>query len=145
MIISNLDSYYFLRKKRNTFWFTLVELIIVISILIVLASISYLYLSDYLKYARDSKRLTIVRNLEKWLQWFQIKSGSYPKPDDYFVIEANGSPIWYQWYVWAWVSKIIQVNKVPTDPSLDEFFIYGTNQNQTTYQILSYMEENLLP
>ena len=48
-------------------WFTLVELIVVISILWILATIGFISYSWYLLWVRDSNRLAQLEWLTKWL------------------------------------------------------------------------------
>jgi prepilin-type N-terminal cleavage/methylation domain-containing protein len=54
-------------KKLNKA-FTLVELIVVITILAILATISYIYLNNYTIDARDTARLTDINSINKALK-----------------------------------------------------------------------------
>lgn len=120
--------------------FTLVELIIVITILAILATIAFISFQDYTKDARDWNRLATIKNIEKWLTLFQLKSWNYPEPDRKINIEASWSILSYQWKIWENVSKIINMNTLPTDPVDEIEYMYSTNITKTKYQLLTYME-----
>lgn len=129
-------------KKLKKYFkgFTLVELIIVITILSVLSTIAFVSFQWYTKNTRDGNRLATIKNIEKWLILFQLKSWNYPEPDEKINIEASGSIISYQWKVWENVSRIINMNTEPKDPVDETKYIYSTSENKNKYQLLAYME-----
>jgi len=71
------------RKPRtnNYHGFTLVELIVVITILVILGTIAFVSLSGYSGSARDSSRVSDLTNLAKGLDIVYAKSSAYPSPD----------------------------------------------------------------
>lgn len=70
----------FKKIKHNYLGFTLVELIVVITILVILGTIGFVQLGGFQSSARDSVRTSDMANLGKGLDIFQIKTGSYPVP-----------------------------------------------------------------
>lgn len=127
--------------KKNIFkWFTLVELIIVITILAILTTVWFVSFQSYIKNTRDSNRVTTLKNLDTWLNLSYTKTQKYPNPDDYISILSSWSLIWYQWYAWDIVSWIILMNKTPVD-SLDwKKITYSINSYQNAYQLLTFLE-----
>jgi prepilin-type N-terminal cleavage/methylation domain-containing protein len=125
-------------KKQN--WFTLVELIVVITILSVLATIWFISFSWYTVWARDSVRLTDINNIEKWLSIFKVKAIKYPIPDD----KVNVTSIWnilnYQWYAWGTFLWALWISGWWIDPLTQEYYTITTNVSRTRYQLLSYFE-----
>jgi len=71
-----------LKNSKKLRGFTLVELIVVISILVILWTIAFLQFGSFSSSARDSSRISNVANLKKWLDMFQIKTGVYPMPEN---------------------------------------------------------------
>ncbi len=124
--------------------FTLVELIVVITILAILWTIAFISFQWYTQDARDGVRISDMNNINKWLALSQLKSWIYPKPDNSVTISASWTIIWYEWTVWENVSRIINTNKIITDPLDDTPYIYYTNATNTTYQLLWYLEWNSL-
>lgn len=87
----------FLRSKKESLaGFTLVELIVVITILVILGTIAFISLQGYVGSARDSVRIENLANLEKGLRILKITSGSYPMPEVSVNIVASGSLVGYQ-------------------------------------------------
>jgi prepilin-type N-terminal cleavage/methylation domain-containing protein len=68
------------RIPRKNAGFTLVELIVVITILAILGTIGFIQLGGFQSNTRDSIRTFDLTNLSKGLDVFQIKSGRYPVP-----------------------------------------------------------------
>jgi len=66
--------------------FTLVELIVVITILAILGAIGFIALQGFSAGARDSDRLSDLSLTSKSLELYQIRAGSYPAPDASFAV-----------------------------------------------------------
>jgi prepilin-type N-terminal cleavage/methylation domain-containing protein len=63
-----------MKKQNNSLWFTLVELIVVITILAILWTIAFISLQWYSAQARDSKRLSDIQNIKSSLELFSINT-----------------------------------------------------------------------
>ncbi len=128
------------KSPKKYYWFTLVELIIVITILAILSTIAFVSFQWYTKSARDWVRLETLSNIEKWLEVFNIKSWTYPTPDKAITISLSWSLISYQWTLWETSSKIIWFWKTPTDPLDNTNYYYATNIKQKSYSVISFAE-----
>lgn len=85
-----------LHLKKIYRGFTLVELIVVITILVILGTIVFLNLGGFQGNARDSLRISNLTNLKKGLDMFQVRNGVYPKPESAIDITASGVVLGYQ-------------------------------------------------
>ena len=104
-------------RTRNLLGFTLVELIVVITILVILGTIAFVSLSGYAKGARDSVRITTVASMLKGLKIAYVKSGTFPMPDaPYFPINDSGSLIGYQGSAGDSIVSLSRVSGKTTDP-----------------------------
>lgn len=66
--------------------FTLVELLVTISIIGILASITVVSVGNVRQIARDSKRLADIRQLQTALEFYFNQTNSYPNPGQEIVI-----------------------------------------------------------
>lgn len=82
--------------RKNYAGFTLVELIVVMTILMILGAIGFTQLGGFQGSARDSSRLSDINNLSKGFDISMIKSGSYPAPDNAFAVTYSGGLLWNQ-------------------------------------------------
>ena len=98
---------FYLSKNKSAF--TLVELIIVVTILSVLATIAFLTLWDYPMQARDVKRLTDKNNIERALDIYKAKKWEYP---DFDLDEKWQKVFW----TWAWEKVNDTLSSLPRDP-----------------------------
>ena len=62
-----------IRKLPSFHGFTLIELIVVISILTILATISFFAIKDYYGTARDSARVTDIKTIQKGLKIAEVQ------------------------------------------------------------------------
>ncbi len=133
------------KKKLNNQGFTLVELIVVITILAILWTIAFISLQWYSAQARDSKRVSDISNIKKSLELFSLNTWKYPKPDSYNTVSYTWELIWYQWTVWEQVTKNLSrnLNKKPIDPLTQEEYTYSTINSQTEFEVLWLYENNL--
>jgi Tfp pilus assembly protein PilE len=133
--------YHMIYKFTMKYWFTLVELIVVITILTILATIWFISLQWYSKYARDGNRLSNIKQIEKWLELFIIQTWLYPQPDgplSSWIV--NSKTLSYVWEVWDNFSRMIRIEKSPKDPLSGTNYVYGTSSDYRYYQIAAVME-----
>ena len=76
--------------------FTLVELIVVITILAILGTIGFLSRGGYSSRARDSARIGDLAQVSKSLDLSMVVSSSYPAPDGSFAVTYSGGTVWNQ-------------------------------------------------
>lgn len=81
-------------KKTNAF--SLVELIIVITILWILATVWFISFKNYNNTARDSVRVTDIKTIFEWLSIYKVKSWIYPLPNNPTQISAGNNILTYQ-------------------------------------------------
>lgn len=125
---------------QNKTWFTLVELIVVITILSVLATIWFISFTGYGASARDSVRLSDIHNIEKSLWIYKIKEWKYPEPDNKVDVKSSVATLTYQWYAGKKVLWLIWVHGWWVDPITEDYYTLVTNIVRTKYQLLSYFE-----
>jgi len=130
--------------QKNNFWFTIVELVVVVIILWVLATIGFISYNGYLEWARDGNRITQTKDIYKSLQLYATNR-LLPLPDDAVEITANGTTVWYQWYAGEGVLSLANYNNGGVDPKDNTYFTYVVSSNRKELQILTFLEErNLL-
>lgn len=121
-------------------WFTLVELIVTITILAILGTIGFISLQWWNISSRDSARLGNLAMIEHVVGVTQAKGGSFPRPDP-SVIEILGSNsiIGYQGYYGTWMAGILGTS-VFLDPLDKEFFTVSVNSSQTRLTAVAFLE-----
>ncbi len=134
-------------KKQNKNAFTLVELIVVITILAILWTIAFISLQWYSRDARDSKRVADIDNIKKSLELFKLNSWKYPTPDNAEDVTYSWALLWKQWIISDNVLANLSrnLNEKPIDPLTEKEYIYSTLHNNSQYEILSLYEWNLGP
>lgn len=132
----------FLHKKTR--WaFTLVELIIVITILAILATIGFVTMGKYLTSSRDSTRLTDMKTIFDSMSVYTVRTGETPFPDSDKLEVKNGSSILtYQWYAWESVFNLIKLNRGWVDPKDKKNYVYTTDSTRRKIQLMWYLETN---
>ena len=105
-----VSSYLWKNKK----WFTLVELIIVVVIIGILATIAFLTLWNYTSQARDARRFSDKNNIEKALEIYRAEKWEYPDFD-----EEDGKIVFW---TWAWEKVNTSLSTLPRDPLTNKFY-----------------------
>lgn len=131
------------RPSYTTRAFTLIELIVVITILAILWTIAFISLQWYSSQARDSVRISDIKSAELWLELYILKAWRYPVPDEYI------SYTWWsveirQWVLWKNATNNIDISKVLEDPLTNENYVYSTFWDWKYYQILAEKENSEL-
>ncbi|EKD25447.1 MAG: RTX family exoprotein, partial [uncultured bacterium (gcode 4)] len=129
-------------RKTSLSGFTLVELIVVITILSILWLIAMSSFQWYIAGSRDADRQSTLKQLETWLEIHKTRIWSYPRPDEIsgtWII--NGISLSLLWYVWDPVSRITNLNKIPVDPLTKDRYVYATDTSGKYYQVAIELEK----
>ena len=127
-----------MRKKYSGF--TLVELIVVVVILWVLASIGFVSYNGYLWWARDGNRVTQLKNINDSLSLYS-SNNPLPLPDDSIDIVSGTDTVWYQWYAGINILELINYTSGGQDPRDNVFYTYYVSADRQDFQLLGFLEE----
>ena len=122
--------------------FTLVELIVTVTILAVLATVWFISYAWYAAQARDSTRLAGISMMQKAIEINSMKSSQAAMPDDVVEIKIGSNLVWYQWEAGQWVMNQINFSNGWVDPKYGDYYTYFLSANQANSQILTYLETN---
>lgn len=123
--------------------FTLVELIVSISIVAILASIWFYSYVWYLGEARDSKRKANAWEIKTALKLYKQKRWAYPIPWNYFNI--TNTNVWgttivaLQWELNENVT-LSTMDEIPLDPHTGKHYTYSVTKNKQESQIALTLE-----
>lgn len=111
--------------------FTLIEILIVVAIIGILASVVVVGLGPAQRKGRDSRRLSDLRQVQTALELYYGKNGAYPNA-------SIGD--------WAAFSAVltgagIGTSQIPNDPAKGKNYVYLTDANGTTYVLGAELEE----
>lgn len=127
-------------KKVNQ-WFTLVELIVVITILAILWTIAFISLWWYSRNARDSARMSDISSIISVLEMYQLKTWFYPTTTSPVNITYSWSTAWNQWTFWSDTMMVInKLNKLPVDPLTWIPYAYSITNSKAEYEVATIME-----
>ena len=127
--------------KKTIKAFTLVELIVVITILAILWTIAFISLQWYSKKARDSKRTSDMNNINTSLELHQVKRWYYPDPDLWGNVTYSWWIVWTQWNVWEQVTRQLkELRNIPLDPLTENQYTYSLLNTKKEYQIWAIFE-----
>jgi type II secretion system protein G len=128
-------------NKHKKQAFTLVELIVVITILAILWTIAFISLQWYSTQARDSNRISDLSTMKSWLELFQVDAGKYPQPTNGIDVTYSWATVWSQGTFWETVyANVEKLDKVPTDPLTDNSYTYSVTSSKTEYQLWGILE-----
>ena len=109
MIIILLILFFYRRNMKNSKkWFTLVELLVVITILAIISVVAYQSFSWATDKANASRKLQDVTTIESWLQQYFANNNFYPPVD---LIDTSKNKYWYDKAQVATPSNTLTVTK----------------------------------
>jgi type II secretory pathway pseudopilin PulG len=110
-----------------------VELIVVITILAVLATIGFVSMTGYSQSARDSTRLANLKVVEKALVFHHTQNSIFPEPSDVQTVTFNNGGTINLWKTGnvgqSVIQKVKSLNEIPLDPSTNLPIEYSTTLN----------------
>ncbi len=130
-----------LNYKKYYLAFTLVELVVIITILAILWTVGFLSYTWFMSLARDSNRLTQLEWIYNWLESYKSK-WKLPLPDDSVTVYSSWVIVWYQWNVWETVLNKIWYQKWWKDPLDDKYYTYYTDKKQQNIELLWFLEND---
>lgn len=104
-----------LTLNANKRGFTLIEVLIVISIIGLLSSVILVGLGGFRSRGRDARRITDLKSLQNGLELYYSKNSEYPANFDAILTAGIG------------------VNKIPKDPSSNANYLYSLSTNKQSY------------
>lgn len=126
--------------KNKKIAFTLVELIVVITILAILSTLWFVAYTDYLKWVRDSSRIQQMTEIHKAATLYWVRS-RLPRPDRAVSIVSWLSSIGDQWYASQDILDTIKYSDGGVDPKTKDFYTYFVSSDRKYSQILWFFEE----
>ncbi|MFA5392102.1 MAG: type II secretion system protein [Candidatus Paceibacterota bacterium] len=115
--------------------FTLIEMLIVITIIALLSSLILVGMGGARTKARDSRRIADLHNIQNALELYYAKLGTYP-PGTY-----NSSTSWNT-FTELLIDEGIGVNRVPKDPLNDTTRYYRYGGTATDYVLGALLEQS---
>ena len=129
------------KMHKNKKAFTLVELVVVVTILAVLWSIVFISMQEYSANSRDSVRINDLSNLETSLWVYEVNSWRFPLPSSSTWVTYSWELLWTQWFFWEEPFRILwNISKIPKDPLFDIEYNYSVLHNNTKFQLFSILE-----
>ena len=131
---------YYKKQKRG---FSLTEIILVVSILMILGSISISAYSVHARTARDASRIKQSQEIADALDVYGVTK-KLPVPEDSVEIFVNGTLVWYQWYASEQILERLNFFNGWLDP-LDRNYKNRRKKNPYTYYLTKdYKHSQLL-
>ncbi len=120
--------------------FTLVELIIVVTILSILASIWFVSYNWHTVTVRDTNRIAQLAAIHDGLEVYRT-SNDLPLPENSVEVRSSTTVIWTQWYMWKNNLELIAYNKWWIDPKDGTYFTYYVTKDRKYFQLMAYLED----
>ncbi len=122
--------------KKQYKAFTLVELIVSITILAILGTLSFISYSRFTQNVRDSVRQADTHSINTSLALYEINNNTYPAPTDGHTVAYGSYPLWIEWSFWH--DTRIQLKNVSwdfLDPKYEVPYTYSTTIDKKEYQL----------
>ncbi|MFH1246451.1 MAG: type II secretion system protein [Candidatus Liptonbacteria bacterium] len=125
-------------KIKSSKGFTLIEMLIVIAVIGILASLVLVGLGPVQKRGRDARRISDLRQVQNALELYFSKEGHYPDATTYSELDTDIS------------TAGIGVSKLPHDPnwrvgSTSEDYVYRASGDQKSYTLGATLEDAVNP
>ncbi len=120
--------------------FTLVELIIVVTILSILASIWFVSYNWHTVTVRDTNRISQLAAIHDWLEVYRTRN-DLPLPENSVEVRSSAIVIWTQWYMWKNNLELIAYNKWWIDPKDGTYFSYYVTKDRKYFQLMWFLED----
>jgi len=129
--------------KQDKKALTLVELIVVTTILLILWTMAFLYYQSYTDNTRDSTRVFDTSKLQKSLELYKSSSWKFPEPTNWVDVTYSWAVAWTQWTLW--IKTRIEFWKKTNvwnfiDPLTKNEYTYSVTNDRLEYQLWIALE-----
>ncbi len=107
--------------------FTLIEMLIVVAVIGVLASLVLVGLGPVQRQGRDARRIQDVRQVQTGLELYFVKHGNYPATKEWSLLAAELK------------GDGLGISNIPNDPSTGKTYVYVSDG--ATYVIQATLED----
>ena len=123
--------------------FTLVELIVVITILSILWTIAFVSFQWYFSEVRDSVRLSDLKSIHMSLTLYKTEGKPLPKWENMYDVSWSGTLLFRQWSLSKRDLNNLGINNWAIDPLTEESYIYALDEKKNKYQLGAFFENYL--
>lgn len=120
--------------KNSRKGFTLIEMLIVVAIIGILASIVVIGIGPAQKKGRDSRRAADLREVQTGLELYFNKTGLYPT-------SGSQAPNWPALQTFLKGAAGIGVTQVPNDPTTGHNYLYASDASALTYVLGATLDD----
>lgn len=125
--------------------FTLLELMVVITILIIVSTVIFYSVTWFLKQSRDVSRFENLNRIKFWIELFVTEKWFYPKPNNPKNIIFSGWLLWTQWTFWdESLISIWNLSSKPVDLVSLNDFAYSLANDEKQYELWAVLEADEL-
>lgn len=128
-----------MKYKQKVPAFTLIELIVAATILVILTTIGFYSYVQNLSDARDGVRKTDIAALSSQLSLQKRERWAYPAPGNSFEIQNRWTTVALQWLMNTQV-PLSTASQLPLDPELKQAYAYATTVNRQEFQLAATLE-----
>ncbi len=130
-----------IQKGKGTHWFTIVELVVAMTILVVLTGMWFYSYTQNIVDARDSVRISDIASVSSQLKLYKKSRWAYPLPGNSFNILNRWRIVATQWVLNEDVT-LTTLDKIPYDPSNEVAYSYSTTRNKQEFQLALTLESS---
>lgn len=126
-----------INKKNQQKGFTLIEMLLVVTIIALIAAIAFPGLGRIRQTSRDARRMADLSTVQTMLETYHTVRGQYPAPASWDVLTAcliAANP--------TLECPFLGINAVPADPLRGRTYSYAVSGDRLTYILHARLETN---
>jgi prepilin-type N-terminal cleavage/methylation domain-containing protein len=127
-------------RNMNKKGFTLVELLIVIAIVGILASVTLVGIGPIQKKGRDARRISDLKEIQAGLELYFSRYGCYPGDTPGTCPAARGQVAWSQVQA-SLQNSNLSLHNIPNDPVNGKSYIYAVEAGGAGYVIGANLDD----
>lgn len=133
-----------MKQNKKLSGFTLIEILIVVAIIAILASVVLVGLGPTQQAGRDARRISDLHEVQNGLELYNGKCGYYPGAANCDVTATTGYNAGATNMVVALTTSGIGATQIPQDPTNNSLYkyLYATNGASATTYVLEARLEN---